>query len=180
MIYACNTAGIWIGGYDAQRSATLHFDQQHALRERSCGNGCGQVQMQFNIWSDDAFENNIVYAGTKCLMTVSKAGPAVTSTPTVALDHNVYYCASGAGASKWGWFPANYCGIRELPEGYGKRPELPLRRSAVRQCLGERLSPSIDVSGDRCGPQCGRLDGTVRKDLDGRPRVHGANVSASY
>jgi hypothetical protein len=56
--------------------------------------------MQYNM-ADNVFENNIVYAGAQCLMTANKS-PIEAGVAPVRLDHNLYYCASGAKASAWG------------------------------------------------------------------------------
>jgi len=42
--------------------------------------GSGEFQMQFNM-SNNVFENNIVYAGSRCLMTSSKSGSVDSHTP---------------------------------------------------------------------------------------------------
>ena len=56
--------------------------------------------MQYNM-ANNTFENNIVYAGPRCLLTLNRSqgeeGP-----PPVIVDHNLYYCASGSKASAWG------------------------------------------------------------------------------
>ena len=120
VIYACNTAAISIGGYGAERGGTEQCTvvNNTLYGNDTAGTGAGEFQMQFNM-RNNVFENNIVYAGSKCLMTVSKSGPANDKTPAVTLDHNVYYCAAGAEASIWGWFPANYSGFESYRKAAG-------------------------------------------------------------
>ena len=54
-----------------------------------------------------------------CLVTASKSGRVDANTPAVTLNQNVYYCDSGAAASKWGWYPANYTGFDKWVQGTG-------------------------------------------------------------
>ena len=56
--------------------------------------------MQWNM-ADNIFANNLVDAGPRCLIAVNKSR-ADKNQPPVAIDHNLYYCASGAKASTWG------------------------------------------------------------------------------
>ena len=112
LIYACNTAGVSIGGYGAERGGTDHCTViNNTLYGNDTSNtGSGEFQMQYNMTSN-RFENNIVYAGVRCLMSASKSGPVAEGTPTVTLDYNLYYCDSGATAGTWGWYPANLAGF---------------------------------------------------------------------
>ena len=55
--------------------------------------------MQWNM-ADNIFANNIVYAGPRCLFTVTKT-QVDKKRPPALIDHNLYYCASGAKASTW-------------------------------------------------------------------------------
>ena len=64
----------------------------------------GEFQMQFNM-TNNVFENNIVYPGSRCLMTSSKSGPVDSQTPAVSIDYNLYYCVPGAEASNGGGTP---------------------------------------------------------------------------
>jgi hypothetical protein len=101
LIYHAHTAGISIGGYDPQRGHTEHcIILNNTLYENDrSGTGSGEFQMQYNM-ANNVFENNIVYAGSRCLMTVNKSA-LETGQPPVAIDHNLYYCASGAKESLW-------------------------------------------------------------------------------
>src|ERR1035441_2880951 len=112
LIYHCHTAGVSIGGYTPERGHTDHSTVvNNTLYENdTSGTGSGEFQMQWNM-ADDIFANNIVYAGSRCLMTSSKSGPVDSHTPAVSIDYNLYYCVSGAETSKWGWHPASYTGF---------------------------------------------------------------------
>src|SRR5262249_50195020 len=120
LIYACNTAGVSIGGYGVERGGTDHCTiVNNTLYGNDTSNtGSGEFQMQFNM-SNNVFENNIVYAGNRCLMTSSKSGAANADTPAVTLDHNLYYCEAGATASIWGWYPAIFTGFDKYVQASG-------------------------------------------------------------
>ncbi len=120
LIYACNTAGISIGGYGAERGGTDHCTVvNNTLYENDTSNtGSGEFQMQYNM-TNNIFDHNIVYAGPRCLITASKSGRVDAGTPTVTMNDNVYYCDAGASASIWGWFPASYTGFDKWAQASG-------------------------------------------------------------
>jgi hypothetical protein len=101
LIYHSNTAGVSIGGYAPDRGHTEHcIVVNNTLYDNdTAGTGSGEFQMQWNM-SDDVFENNIVYAGKRCLMTVNKS-EVDRNHPPVVIDHNLYYCAAGSKGSTW-------------------------------------------------------------------------------
>jgi hypothetical protein len=102
LIYHAHTAGISIGGYAPERGHTEHcVVVNNTLYDNdTSATGSGEFQMQWNM-ADDIFENNIIYAGPRCLMTVNKS-QVDKQHPAVTIDHNLYYCASGSKASTWG------------------------------------------------------------------------------
>ena len=101
LIYHSHTAGISIGGYAPERGHTEHCTVvNNTLYENdTSGTGTGEFQMQWNM-SDNMFANNIVYAGSRCLISLNKS-QADKNHPSAETDHNLYYCASGAKASIW-------------------------------------------------------------------------------
>jgi len=101
LIYHSHTAGISIGGYAPERGHTEHCTVvNNTLYENdTSGTGTGEFQMQWNM-SDNIFANNIVYAGSRCLISLNKS-QADKNHPSAETDHNLYYCASGAKASIW-------------------------------------------------------------------------------
>ena len=101
LIYHCHTAGVSIGGYAPERGHTEHsFVINNTLYENDTSStGSGEFQMQWNM-SDDVFANNIVYAGPRCLMSLTKTEVNKTQ-PPVLIDHNLYYCEAGTKASLW-------------------------------------------------------------------------------
>ena len=114
LIYHGNTAGVSIGGYAPERGHTEHCTVvNNTLYDNdTSGTGSGEFQMQWNM-ADNIFANNIVYAGTRCLIAVNKS-QVDKNQPPVAIDHNLYYCASGSKASTWAASSANRDGIRQL------------------------------------------------------------------
>src|SRR5947208_8316709 len=74
LIYHCHTAGVSIGGYTPERGHTDHSTVvNNTLYENDTSEtGSGEFQMQWNM-TDDIFENNIIYAGPRCLMTVNSS-----------------------------------------------------------------------------------------------------------
>lgn len=101
LIYRTHTAGISIGGYAPERGQTEHCTViNNTLYENDTSNtGSGEFQMQWNM-SDNIFANNIVYAGPRCLISLTKS-QIDNRHPPVIIDHNLYYCDVGAGASTW-------------------------------------------------------------------------------
>jgi len=120
LIYACNTAGVSIGGYGADRGGSDHsYVVNNTLYGNDTSNtGSGEFQMQFNMTSN-RFENNVVYASARCLMTSSKSGPVAAGTPTVTLDYNLYYCDSGSAASTWGSYQSSLTGFEKYVQTTG-------------------------------------------------------------
>jgi Right handed beta helix region len=101
LIFHCNTAGVSIGGYAPERGRTDHcIVVNNTLYENdTAGTGSGEFQMQWNM-TDDIFENNIVYAGSRCLIALNKS-QVENNHPPAIIDHNLYYCDLGSKASTW-------------------------------------------------------------------------------
>ena len=178
LIYGCNTAGVSIGGYGAERGGTDHCT---VINNTLYGNdtadtGSGEFQMQFNM-TNNVFENNIVYAGSRCLMTSSKSGPVDGNTPAVSMDYNLYYCVSGAEASKWGWYPASYTGFADYVKSSGNDRHSqfadPRFVDPSKNDFHVRAgSPAINTGTTAGVPAVGT------QDLDGRARTHGSSIDA--
>ena len=126
LIYHCHTAGVSIGGYAPERGHTDHCTVvNNTLYENdTSGTGSGEFQMQWNM-ADDIFANNIVYAGPRCLITVNKS-QVDKSQPPVAIDHNLYYCASGAKASTWAGGFRHRDRIRQICSVNGRMTVIPV------------------------------------------------------
>ena len=175
LIYACNTAGISIGGYGAERGGTDHCTvvNNTLYGNDTAGTGSGEFQMQFNM-TNNVFENNVVYAGNRCLMTASKSGVVDAKTPTVTLDYNLYYCDASPAASTWGWFPASLKGFDKYVQAAGndRHSRFSDPRFAGASTNDFHLkedSPAI-AGGLSAGLALGE------QDLDGAPRVRGGSI----
>ena len=119
LIYHCNTAGVSLGGYAPERGRTDHSTvvNNTLYNNDTAGTGSGEFQMQWNM-ADDRFENNIVYSGPRCLLAVNKSQIDKTQ-PSNTVDHNLYYCVSGARASKWAGASATVTGFDEYVQSTG-------------------------------------------------------------
>jgi hypothetical protein len=73
--------------------------------------------MQWNM-ADNVFENNIVYAGPRCLIMLNRSHVDKKQPPAL-IDHNLYYCASGAKASTWVGASATVTGFDRYVESTG-------------------------------------------------------------
>ena len=174
LIYHCHTAGVSIGGYAAERGHTTHSAVvNNTLYENdTSGTGSGEFQMQWNM-SDNVFENNIVYAGSRCLMILHRSRPE-NNQPAAVIDHNLYYCASGATASTWAGATAKATGFDKYVESTGNdRHSRFLDPHFVDAWAGD-----FHLQSDSPAIAAGSLDGLPvgELDLDGSPRIKSGNV----
>ena len=119
LIYHSHTAGVSIGGYAPDRGHTEHCTiVNNTLYDNdTSATGTGEFQMQWNM-ADNIFANNIVYAGPLCLMSLNRSQTDKTH-PPVEIDHNLYYCDSGAASSRWAGASATVTGFDEYVEATG-------------------------------------------------------------
>ena len=119
LIYHSHTAGVSLGGYAPDRGHTDHcIVVNNTLYENdTSATGSGEFQMQWNM-ADNVFENNIVYAGPRCLMMLNKSELDKNRPPAI-IDHNLYYCASGAQASTWAEASNTLTGFDKYVEATG-------------------------------------------------------------
>jgi len=174
LIYHCHTAGVSIGGYAPERGHTDHSTVvNNTLYENDTSDtGSGEFQMQWNM-ADDIFENNIVYAGPRCLITLNRSQVEKNQSP-VTIDHNVYYCASGANASTWKESAATVTGFDQYVQATGNdRHSRFLDPHFVDPGTNDfhlrSDSPAI-AAGTTDGVPVGELD------LEGAPRVKSGNI----
>jgi len=169
LIYHAHTAGVSIGGYAPERGHTEHCTViNNTLYDNdTSGTGSGEFQMQWNM-ADDIFANNIVYAGPRCLMTVNKS-KFERNQPPVAIDHNLYYCASGPIASAWGEASATVTGFENYVQSTGND-----RHSRfLDPHFVDPATNDFHVRSDSPAIAAGTTDAMPvgETDLDGLPRV---------
>jgi hypothetical protein len=119
LIYRNHTAGISIGGYDPNRGSTEYCSvvNNTLYDDDTAATGSGEFQTQWHL-RGNSFENNIVYAGSACLVMLNKTN-LTTQPSALKLDHNDYYCSSGAAASRWGTGPVQLTGFRAHVQASG-------------------------------------------------------------
>jgi Right handed beta helix region len=174
LIYHAHTAGVSIGGYAPERGHTEHCTVvNNTLYENdTSGTGSGEFQMQWNM-ADNIFANNIVYAGSRCLIAVNKS-QVDKSHPPVSIDHNLYYCASGSKASTWGEVSATLTGFDNYVQSTGNDSHSRFLDPHFVDLAANDFhlrsdSPAI-AAGTTEGMPVGELD------LEGSPRVKSGNV----
>ncbi len=120
LIYSCHTAGISIGGYDAERGITEHCTiVNNTLFKNDTSNwGAGEFQMQYYM-ADNVFKNNILVAGPTGLLTVSKSGRMQGNEPTVVMDYNLFFSPLGPEASILQFDNAIHKGFSEYVKATG-------------------------------------------------------------
>ena len=169
LIYHCHTAGVSIGGYAPERGRTEHCAVvNNTLYENdTSGTGSGEFQMQWNM-ADNIFANNIVYAGPRCLITSNKSQVGKNQ-PPAAIDHNLYYCASGAKASTW-----KELGFDKYVESTGND-----RHSRfLDPHFADTATKDFHLRSDSPAIAAGTTDGVPvgELDLEGSPRVKSGNI----
>ena len=173
LIYHCNTAGVSIGGYAPERGHTDHCTVvNNTLSDNdTAGTGSGEFQMQWNM-ADDIFANNIVYAGPRCLVTLNKS-QVDKKQPPVTIDHNLYYCASGAKASAWKELSATVTGFDRYVQSTGND-----RHSHFLDPHFDDATRDFHLRSDSPALAAGTNDGVPvgERDLEGSPRVTSGKV----
>ena len=120
LIYNCHTAGITIGGYDAKRGTTENciITNNTLYNNDTWDTKTGEFMMQFYM-RNNVFENNIIYVGKHGLVTTSKSGRMEPNTPTVTMDHNIYFFPGGEKAAKWAFDNKEYGSFEEYVQATG-------------------------------------------------------------
>ncbi len=174
LIYHCHTAGVSIGGYAPERGHTEHsiVINNTLYQDDTSATGSGEFQMQWNM-TDNIFANNIVYAGSNCLFSLTRTQVEKDHVP-VTIDHNLYYCASGPQASKWAEASTAVTGFDKYVESTGNdRHSHFLEPRFVDPTKGDfhlrSDSPAL-AAGTTEGMPVGEFD------LDGTPRVKSGKI----
>jgi Right handed beta helix region len=174
LIYHCHTAGVSIGGYAPERGHTDHSAvvNNTLYDDDTSGTGSGEFQMQWNM-ADDAFENNIVYAGSRCLIAVNKSEVDKAHLP-VTIDHNLYYCASGSKASTWAEVSGKIAGFEKYVQSTGNDGHSRFLDPHFADITTKDFHLRSDSPAIAAGANEGARLGDV--DLDGAPRVKSGNI----
>ncbi len=178
LIYNCHTAGITIGGYDEKRGITENctIANNTLYGNDTWGTETGEFMMQFYM-RNNLFVNNIIYVGSHGRVMTSKSGRTDPSTPTVTMDHNVYYFPGGSGAAKWRFDNQDYTSFEDYVRITGNdrnsrfADPLFVDPAAGRFQLREG-SPARGAGGDAGTAVTGT------EDLAGAPRVRGGRIDA--
>ena len=123
--------------------------------------------MQWNM-ADNVFENNIVYAGPRCLITLNRSQVDKNQRPAV-IDHNLYYCASGANSSTWAGASATVTGFDKYVESTGNDRHSRFLDPHFVDTTANDFHLQSDSPALAAGTTEGVRVGEV--DLDGSPRV---------
>jgi hypothetical protein len=174
LIYHCHTAGVSIGGYAPDRGNTEHsFVINNTLYENDTSStGSGEFQMQWNM-SENVFANNIVYAGSRCLISLTKT-EVNKNQPAALIDHNFYYCAAGEEASVWAGASGTITGFNNFVKSTGNDEHSRFLDPHFVDAAAHdfHLQPGSPALG------AGTIDGLPVGDLDlnGSPRVSSGKI----
>jgi hypothetical protein len=123
--------------------------------------------------ADNIFVNNIVYAGSRCLIAANKS-PLDKNNPPVAIDHNLYYCASGAKASTWGEASAKVTGFDNYTQSTGNDSH----SHFIDPRFVDAAAKDFHLQSDSSALAAGTTDGVQvgERDLEGSPRVKSGHI----
>jgi parallel beta helix pectate lyase-like protein len=174
LIYHSHTAGVSIGGYAPERGHTEHCTViNNTLYDNdTSATGTGEFQMQWNM-ADNVFSNNIVYAGPRCLMSLNKS-QLDKSQPPVKIDHNLFYCDSGAAESKWAGASSTVTGFDKYVEATGND-----RHSRfLDPKFVDRAADDFHLQSGSPALATGVTDGLPvgEHDLEGSPRINSGKI----
>ena len=174
LIYHSHTAGVSLGGYAPERGRTDHCTViNNTLYENdTSATGSGELQMQWNM-ADNIFENNIVYAGPRCLMVLNKS-QLDEKHPPATIDHNLYYCGPGAQASKWVEGSATVTGFDKYVQATGNDRHSSFSDPRFVDPSRNDFHLRSDSPAFAAGANAGALAGEL--DLDGAPRAKSGKV----
>jgi hypothetical protein len=171
VIYASNSIGITIGGYDSGRGGTDHCTiVNNTLYGNDTKNtGSGEFQIQYYA-TNNVFQNNILYATSQALLVNSYTS---SSANPVDIDYNLYF--SPAASGRFVWNGTTRTGLSAFQSATGKDSHSqylnPLFVSVVSFDFHlQPASPAVD-SGIGLTPD---VNGAT--DYAGNPRIQGTNI----
>jgi hypothetical protein len=174
LIYHAHTAGVSIGGYAPERGHTEHCTVvNNTLYDNDTSEtGAGEFQMQWNM-ADDVFANNLIYAGSRCLIAVNKS-EVEKDHPAVAIDHNLYYCASGAKAGTWKTASATVTGFDNYVQSTGSDRHSHFQDPHFVDAAAKNFHLQSDSPATAAGATDGLPMGEL--DLEGSPRITSGKI----
>jgi hypothetical protein len=114
-----------------------------------------------------------VYAGARCLITLNRS-QVDKQKPPVAIDHNLYYCASGSKASTWKEVAGTVTGFEPYVQSTGNDRHSrfldPHFVDAAAKDFHLRSDSPALAAGTTEGVPVGELD------LEGSPRVKSGKI----
>jgi hypothetical protein len=175
LIYFCHTAGVSIGGYDLKRGKTedTTIVNNTLYNNDTWETGTGEILMQFYL-RNNVFKNNIIYVGKHGRVMTSRSGRKDGS-PTVIIDHNLYYYPGGSKAAKWSYDQQDYASFEEYVQATGNdqhsRFADPEFVDAASNNFHLQAGSLARNGGENLGSQV-----VGDEDLDGRHRLAGAKI----
>lgn len=175
LVYFCHDAGISIGGYGRFRGGSSHIMvvNNTLYMNNAWKVGTGEFFMQFHM-RDNVFKNNIVYIGRPARATHSRSGPVNAETPTVVMDHNLFYYEGGDDAVKWSYNDRSYPNFQAFVKATGGSHQIfadPKFVDVYKRDFHLRSDSPAIGSGANLGKAV-----MGEKDLDGRPRTTNGKV----
>lgn len=175
LIYFCHDAGISIGGYDERRGGSDHVTivNNTLYMNNAWRVGTGEFFMQMHM-QDNVFKNNIVYIGRAAQATHSRSGPVSPNTPTVTMDHNLFYFQGGPDAVEWSYNDKPYSSFEAFVKATGGGRQIfanPQFADVYKEDFHLRSGSPAIGSGASLGEAAAGAT-----DLDGRPRATNGKV----
>ncbi len=172
VIYASNSMGITIGGYDSQRGGTDHCTiVNNTLYGNDTKNtGSGELQVQYYA-TNNVFKNNIVYGTSQGLLVNSYTN---SSANPVDIDYNLYFSPLSSGSAEFVWNGTSRSGLAAFRSATGKDTHSqylnPLFLNVPSDLHVQPSSPAVDAGVDLTSD----VNGTT--DFSKNPRVQGGGI----
>ena len=176
LVYFCHNAGVSIGGYGERRGGSDHVTivNNTLYMNNAWRVGTGEFYMQMHM-RDNIFENNIVYIGRPARAMRSRSGPVNPNTPTVTMDHNLFYYQGGPDAVKWSYNDKAYTSFKAFVKATGGNHQIfadPKFVDVYKRDFHLRSDSPAIGSGANLGEAV-----IGARDLDGRPRTKDGKVN---